>query len=106
MTEGVERRRSAAAAIDDGRRAALSGKRTRLDRARRDAEEDVRVEVDQPGGDDEVAGIDRLRGGARGELPGDGGDKPVADADVAPSVDPWAGSMTVPPRMTRSKRLE
>jgi hypothetical protein len=44
---------------------------------------DVRVDVDKPGGDDALLGVDRARGGRLADPP-DGDDLTAGDGDVGP----------------------
>src|SRR3954469_20038349 len=87
FAEAVEGQGTGAALIDDGRYP-----RTDADQVRVEAEIagdvliDMRVGVDQPGGDDQARGVDRLRA-PRIELRRDGGDAAFSDPDVEHGVD-------------------
>ncbi len=71
-----------AAGVDDGRDARVDAAQVGVEAVPGDAVQDVRVQVDQAGGDDPAREFDGPRGLDSGDVGGDPRDEPVLHRDV------------------------
>ena len=102
--EPVENAGAGTASVDERRRAAPSRYLDRVDTQRGPAPVDMRVEVDQPGHDEQPAHIDGL-GTAGGKIMPDFSYLSVAEGDVGRLVAPGRRVIMRPPVRIRSRIL-
>src|SRR5262249_11550285 len=89
--EGREGRGAGRAGVDGGRAAAGQAVWIGLHAERRNAPEDVRVQIDQAGRDDRAGRVEQLARAAGGQVLAHGRDLVAVDRHVQHAVDPLAG---------------